>query len=264
MTKVDPAHFVVRRDTYSQVQGYPEECARLTETLLQESPKTLNAAYELITQEMRQSPVLNRDWAARTAEERGFGQTLKSGKHWTSLGYARAQDADFVRKRYPEGETRLEYPNPDDRQKRIPLSGIENKFAVSIAHPVTGDEEHKDEQRWSVISQKFLQATDESLTPERRKAASIECYALFSHDCPLKRGSSTTASILLQYIAEKAGFEVGLARHGVDLNVAAITRSVDEFAAEWNKGTFFDKDATPEAVMAWHRKRIGKEPDRAY
>jgi hypothetical protein len=252
---VDPAQFIIRRDTYEQMPGFPEEAARVTQELILQAPANFGDAYQLVNNAIRESPVLNRDWRAK--RRKGFGRTRTSDNPiHTDMEPKYPSDSKELRQNYPEGDTTLTYRD-DGYHEPVTLSKISIKEdGAKVQHPDVGDEALMDERRWGLISRAYGAAMDEAKPLHERERSSIECYALLSHDCPDIRGSSLLARIVLEYLSHHVGFEVPFAKADLDFNTKAISRTPEQFIQEWESGDYFDRSATSAQVMAWHTERL--------
>lgn len=255
-TAIHPAQFIVRRNSYMQIEDYPEACAELTARIIQLSPRHFPEAYAFLSNSIRNSPPLNRDWAAK--RRKGFGLTRADGSDmYTDLTGKYESEGKEMRDTYGD-EVNLQFIYfHENKEKPITLSRIVLKASGdAVHHPNVGEDDYMDEYRWSSICQSYNIAIDGKKSFDERKKASLVCYAVLSHDCPYIRGSSMLARITLEYLSWEVGFKVPLVKSEVDLNTKAITRSVDQFIREWNNGDYFDMKTTPDEVMEWHKRRI--------
>lgn len=258
--KVDPAHFIVRRDEYLQLRGYPEACAELAGRLASRPPATFPEAFDQVTLAIAGSPVLNRDEIAEGLS--GFGRQRQRVMKTSLINRKYAADAYEVRRSFGDRDRVMLTQNNPRLGRTIELSTIKNAYEVSIEHPPIGDDANfRDEHRWGAICQAYDSALDRGRTKAEREHATKECYALISHDCPHIRGSSTFAQIILQFLAHDVGFEVPLVKVDTDLNTKASMRTVEDFIKGWERGDYFDPKVTSEEVMGWHRRRAVSLPE---
>lgn len=123
---------------------------------------------------------------------------------------------------------------------------------------------HMHEHLWSAMVHLYARAVNPTLPEAERQDAALTLYSLFSHDCPLERGSATAARIILEFLGKKTGLNILPSRVGTDLNIEAITSSPEEFVRDFKSGMFFDQEAkvNPEiasaSILHWQEQAAGR------
>jgi hypothetical protein len=298
MGKIDPTKFIVRAINYPQDTSYAEQCAEITEQLLDEKPKSANdflvRVSELLKEKAIYKALYGRDTpdyaldeiAEKYASIRGFDKPgmdatthipVKSRYNILAEDFLEANPEQMENIKNNDMEKQITATTRDGREvnlSRIMLStNARGYIGGKINHPyaesswdkekgdmvITSGREHDHEHLWSMISQNFLIATNEKEDKQTRKEAAILFYASFSHDMPLTRGSATAARIGLEYLANSIGFEVPFFKEGADPNLKAIARTPDQFLKDFMIGNMFDKTATPQSVLDWQEIEIGRQ-----
>lgn len=244
---VSPDVFQIRNRRYPRIERYGTFCAEATEALLASPPETVNRLLERLTPQIREFYLsLDEDNAVA-----GFGRLRDLSEKMTTHGRGRFDDAIDHASGGKRKKSRtdinwfpphwLDSGLPKDRFTLTSVITDGDSRESRIEHFASPEEDktYNAEHIWSELSQAYLTAMDESIATKKRRTAAIEAYWLMSHYAPLERGSATAARIMLEFLAEHAGFETGPTKENCDLNIEALLSNKQTFLRKFDG--FFDK-----------------------
>ena len=244
---VSPDNFIVASNGYPAIAGFGQMCADTADGLVAVPPSNLNILLDTVRREIKTFYTAY-DANAKTL---GFGdiRELSKPRHTDMDGHYVAAFRNATQHLEDSGQHRItaELPAWDSSSDRSPTTiSVVDYTADSLRlHHFSVHDQQDDaraEHLWSQMSNAYLGALHKK-DPEVQKECAVECYWLMSHYMPLERGSATAARIMLEFLAEKIGFETGPTKPDCDLNLEALSRTdadfhkaFDSFFTEREKG----------------------------
>ena len=282
-------NFVVRISRYPYHSDYPQFCQRILDKLIEQNPKCVRTALELISSEYKSYhdkhtdrkiyPVddTSRYGRARVLVTRRLVTLAQNGydyddrdKFYRPVKLLRDRVVALLRRgldpdkeidcQFDRGNMTVKFVHKEDGRE-IELTKIDIMPGFEkVIH--TGLTPEKNDMLGELVNKRLELVRSEERHKMDKHRAVYEIYSLISHWTPFDRRSATAARLIQLWAANSAGVAVYPTIEGWDCNMIALTNSPVKFLDQMTRFTARDSSnprlpESSESINLWHQTRGG-------